>query len=84
MYFHFTKFISYKTISKIVNMERYEMEERHHFHKPSTHVNDFLFSSFVFLYFKVPTGIWWDNFDRTIDRLSGGSMINTTLGITFQ
>ena len=44
----------------------------------------FLFSSFVFLYFKVPTGIWWDNFDRTIDRLSGGSMINTTLGITFQ
>ena len=81
---HFTKVISYKTISKIANMERYGMEERHHFHKPSTRVNDFWFSNFVFLYFKVPTVFWWDNFDRKIDRLNGGCTINTTPGIAFQ
>ena len=55
MYLHFTKVIAYKTISKITNMERYGMEERHHFHEPSTCVKDFWFSNFVFLYFKVPT-----------------------------
>ena len=84
MYFHFTKVISYKTISKIANMERYGMEERHHFHKPSTRVNDFWFSYFVFLYFKVPTVFWWNNFTLKIDRLSGGGKINTTPGIAFQ
>ena len=60
------------------------MEERHHFHKPSTRVNDFWFSNFVFLYFKVPTVFWCDNFDRKFDQLSGGGTINTTPGIAFQ
>ena len=55
MYLHFTKVIAYKTISKITNMERYGMEERHQFNEPSTCVKDFWFSNFVFLYFKVPT-----------------------------
>ena len=47
MYFHFTKVISYKTISKIANIgmelriQSYGMEERHHFHKPSTFINKF-------------------------------------------
>ena len=59
------------------------MEERYHFHKPSTRVNDFRFSNFVFLYFKVPTVFWWDNFNRKIDRLSGSGTINTTPGIAF-
>ena len=84
MYFHFTIVMSYKTISKIANMEKYGMEERHHFRKPSTRVNDFWFSNFVFHYFKVPTVFWWDNFDRKISRLSGGGTINTTPGIAFQ
>ena len=65
-------------------MERYGMEERYHFHKPSTRVNDFWFSNFVFLYFKVPTVFWWDNFDRKINQLSGSGTINTTPGIAFQ
>ena len=77
MYFHFTKVISYKTISKIANMERYGMEERHHFHKPSTSTNDFWFSNLVFLYIKVRTVFWWDNFGPKFDRLSGGGTINT-------
>ena len=84
MYFHFIKVISYKTISKIANMERYGMEERHHFHKPSTRVKDFWCSNFVFPYFKIPTVFWWDNFDRKIDRLSCGGTINATPGIAFQ
>ena len=84
MYFHFTKVMSYKTISKIANMESYGMEERHHFHKPSTRVNNFWFSNFVFFYFKVPTVFWWDNFDRKIDRLSGGGTINVTPGKALQ
>ena len=84
MYFHFTIVMSYKTISKIANMEKYGMEERHHFRKPSTRVNDFWFSNFVFHYFKVPTVFWWDNFDRKISRLSGGGTINTTPGIAFR
>ena len=50
--------MSYKAISKIANMERYGMEERHHIHKPSTRINDFWFSNFIFLYFKVPTAFW--------------------------
>ena len=49
MYFHFTKVMSYKTICKIADMERYRREEGHHFDKPSTRVNDFWFSNFVFL-----------------------------------
>ena len=84
MYFHFPKVISYKAISKIASMERCGMEERHHFHKPSTDINDFWFSDFVFLYFKVPTVFWWDNFDCKINRLSGGGTINTTPGIVLQ
>ena len=31
------------------------MEERHHFHKRGPCINNFWFSNFVFLYFKVPT-----------------------------
>ena len=65
-------------------MERYEMEERHHFYKPSTRVNDFWFSNFVFLYFKVPAVFWQDNFDRKINGLSGGGTIIATPGIAFQ
>ena len=84
MYFHFTKIVSYKTFSEIANIERYGMEERHHFYKPSTHVNDVWFSKFVFLYFKLPAVFWWENFDRKTDQLSCGGTINTTAGIAFQ
>ena len=78
MCFHFTKVKI--AVSKIANIERYGMEERHHFHKPSTRVNDFWFSNFVFLYFKVPTVFWWNKFDRKIEQLSGCGTINAIPG----
>ena len=44
----------------------------------------FGFLILFFFYFKVPTVFWWDNFDRKIDRLSGGGTINVTPGKALQ
>ena len=83
MCFYFTKVISYKTIPEIANMERYGMKGRHHFHKPNTHITDFWFSNFVFLYFKAPAVFWWENFGSKVNRLTVVVQINTTPGIAF-